>query len=220
MSAIRAIQISEQARRAADDLEPGHRTLDEIPECVASRMADCWTECLQSSMAGDEAWAFLARYRSRLLLGPIPSGLDRNTELKRRLQLWERGCVDELLQRRAGQHAEAVRIAGDAPGTPLDDPDEERLSRRTRQKTATGGVSRAMKGLVGGVAAGDAQERAQWATEYIPRSESVRSPFATRDECEAAREAAWGAGDQAAANREMRQAGRPGSIRAPGHPVG
>ncbi len=55
-------------------------------------MAVCFTEALDGSMLGDAAWALLANYRSRLLLGHVPVDLDRNTERKR-LQLWEQGAL-------------------------------------------------------------------------------------------------------------------------------
>ena len=66
--------------------------------------------CLRSFAKGPTVP--LARYRSRLLLGPIPEGMDRNTELKRRLQLWEAGSFNELCLRVAGQQAEEERDLG------------------------------------------------------------------------------------------------------------
>jgi len=53
-------------------------------------------------MEGDECWGLLCRYRARLLLAAVPSGTDRNEELKRRLRLWERAQMNELILRGAG----------------------------------------------------------------------------------------------------------------------
>ena len=81
--------MEEPTRR---DLErQSQRPLDDLPICVASRMATCFAESLEGCVAGHEAWGVLARYRTRLLLAPVPEGADRNEELKRRLRLWENG---------------------------------------------------------------------------------------------------------------------------------
>ena len=52
-----------------------------IPVCVASRQAVCWAETVEGSLADNENWGFLSRYRSRLLLAVVPKGVDRNIEL-------------------------------------------------------------------------------------------------------------------------------------------
>ncbi len=85
---------------------------------------------------------------------------------------------------------------------------EERRGQRARQKTAAGAVSKAMKGLVGGVAPGTAEERSQWTSDLIPRSTVVAGPCTSPEECAAAAECAWGAGDVRVARTEMRNAGQ------------
>jgi hypothetical protein len=120
-------------------------------------------------MANNEVWGFLARYRSRLLLAPVPEGVDRNTELKRRLQHWERGRFDELVQHVAGQQVKVERLRQGRQTASIDN-SEERLGRTARQKTAANAVSKAMKGLVGGVAAGSPSERERWAADLIPHT--------------------------------------------------
>ena len=52
-----------------------------LPRCVVSRHATAWAESLEGAMSGHQSWALLCRYRCRLLLAQIPSGVDRNAEL-------------------------------------------------------------------------------------------------------------------------------------------
>lgn len=196
----------------AQDLQHLERPATEVvPVCVASRMATSWTESLHGCMAGNETWAWLARYRSRLLLGPIPEGSDRNTEIKRRLQQWEHGHFDELARTVLGQQIEARRRrehSGSLSRIVEVGDEEERHGRRARLATAQGAVSKAVKGLVGGVASADPAVRAEWTAEYIPRCADGRGPTPSDAEREAARACSWGRGDVAVSRREMRQATR------------
>ena len=43
------------------------------------------------------------RFRCRLLLAEIPKGVNRNSELKQRLQLWESGQISDLICKVLGQ---------------------------------------------------------------------------------------------------------------------
>ena len=106
--ALRVVLISAEARESMHNLSRG--TEFKVPVCVASRMTTAWAESLEGSLDGVEAWSHLARYRSRLLLAPIPQGADRNTELKRRLQMWEHGRINDLVAHVAGQQVEAERM--------------------------------------------------------------------------------------------------------------
>ena len=75
-------------------------------------------------------------------------------------------------------------------------------------------MHKAVQGLLGGVAHGIAEQRAQWATQYIPRSSLSSSPCTTAGETEAAKTCAWGGGDPRQARQEMRNAmTRPGEPR-------
>ena len=185
-------------------------TLERVPVSVASRLATAWSESLEGSMAGDGMWALLARYRSRLLLPHSPADVDRNTEIKRRLNLWERGQFDDLVQTVVGQQAEAERQRRPTEQSAIlrESEAEERQGKRARQKTAGNAVRKAVQGLVGGVAAGTDEERARWATEYIPRSSIGVSPCASVEEADAAKACAWGQGNVQQARREMRSVGR------------
>ena len=104
---------------------------------------------LEDCMANGETWAHLARFRTRLLLGPIPAAADRNSDLKRRLSLWERGQFDELARVLFGQQEESrsrMQAAHDPVGNGVDE--EEKQGRRTRLSTAMGAVSKAVNATV------------------------------------------------------------------------
>ena len=92
--ALRHARSSEASKISASHLQRGG--LKKVPKIIASRMATSWAETIEGSIAGDDEWAFLDRYRTRLLLSVVPQGVDRNTELKRRLQFWEEGRFEEL----------------------------------------------------------------------------------------------------------------------------
>ena len=204
---VRAAQVSDESTRTAARLR--HQTLDEVPVCVAARMATCMAETVEGMIAGDECWGFLARYRSRLLLAMVPEGLDRNDELKRRLRLWEQGRFDELVTEVAAQQLEDARVNR---GAMHRNDTEERRGKRARQQAAAGAKSKAVKGLVGGVATSTPEEREQWTADLIPRSVAEHGPLTTEQEKEAARECAWGQGEYRQARKEMREAGKkPGS---------
>ena len=101
-----------------------------LPRCVVPRYATACAESLEGAMSGHQSWALLCRYRCRLLLAEIPKGVDKNSELKQRLQLRKTGQINAL-------------IGG----------------RRSRRQTnsaglARGSISKAMKGLDGRGCAG------------------------------------------------------------------
>ena len=54
-------------------------------------------------MSGHQSWALLCRYRCRLLLAEIPKGVNRNSELKLRLHLWETRQISDLISKVLGQ---------------------------------------------------------------------------------------------------------------------
>jgi hypothetical protein len=86
--------------------------------------------------------------------------------------------------------------------------DEENKGKRACVQTAAGSVSKAMKGLVGGVAEGSANEREPWARSLIPRSENTQLAASADDERREASAVAWGKGDFRAAKAAMRDAAK------------
>ena len=197
----REVTVSEDARSMAQGLR--QHTLEELPMSVAARAGTCMAESLEGCMAGNATWGFLARYRSRTLLAHVPKGTDRVAELKRRLRLWEQGRFDELILSVAGQQQleTSARTSAELHG-------EEQRGAKARQQAAAGAKSKAVKGLVGGLATASPEQRATWTAEMIPRSDRTEGPCATPAEHEAARACAWGGGDFAQARKEMQTAGR------------
>ena len=135
-----------------------HGTLQELPMSVAARMGVALAESLEAAMAGHDKWSFLARYRSRLLLAHAQQGTDRVAEVKRRLHMWEQGDFEGLIRHVCGQQIleddqrESIQLQ------PADE--EERRGKRAKQQAAAGAKSKAVKSLVGGIAAADARQRA------------------------------------------------------------
>ena len=74
-----------------------------LPRCVVSRYTAAWAESLEGTMSGHQSWALLCRYRCRLLLAEIPKGVDRNSEWKLRLHLWETLQISDLICKVLGQ---------------------------------------------------------------------------------------------------------------------
>ena len=210
--AVRRVHPTEWMEQAASQLQ--RPRLIKTPKSISSHMATEWAEAIEGSIAGNERRGFLARYRCKLLLAPVQAGTDRNDELKRRLHLWEGGGFEELMRRLLGQQA-ATRRRGNASSTA--DESEEMRGRRAKQKTAAGSVSKALKGLVGGVASGSPADRKKWTTELIRRGCDVNGIYTTEGEVTDAKACAWGAGDVKSAQTEMRQAGKPAGGR-PGIP--
>jgi hypothetical protein len=66
----------------------------------------------------------------------------------------------------------------------------------------------AMKGLVGGVPNGSAEEKRQWTESLIPRSSDATIAHPDHAAIAAARMQAWGKGDANAAKAAMREVGR------------
>ena len=138
-------------------------------------------------MSGRQSWALLCRCRCRLLLAQIPKGVDRNSELKQRLQLWESGQINALIGLVLGQ--QNSRPLRRTTGRTQPQTDEQR-GRRACTLTARGSISKAMKGLVGGAAQGSADCRRKWTTALIPRSSGIGTHLTSARCVEAAR-VAW-----------------------------
>ena len=99
-----------------------------------------------------------------------PRGVDRNSQLKQRLHLWEAEQVSVLIGKVLGQQNSrplrrtARRVQ---PHT-----DEQRGKRECALR-ARSSISKAMKGLVGGAAEGSVDCRTNWNTALIPRGSGI-----------------------------------------------
>ena len=86
------------------------------------------------------------------------------------------------------------------------------------QQAAAGARSKAVKGLVGGIAQADPGQRQRWTSDLIPRSEAGARTCTQQSEAASASACTWGQGRLREARKEMRAAGkRPGG--RPGIPV-
>lgn len=180
--------------------------MKKVPKSVGARLAVSWAEAVEGSIAGHEVWGFLARYCSKMLMGPVPKGMGRVEELERRLEPWGVGSLEELIGRVAGQQAEMLR-ALDRPQT--NERSDDQLGRATRKQSAAAAGGKAVKGLAGGVASGSAAERERWTVDLILRGSGIASSlYTTAIEKSQAGEHAWGEGDTLQARGDMREAGR------------
>ena len=84
---IRDIVLTDRDKQLLPELRQASAMA--LPRCLVSRYATAWAESLQGTMSGHLSWALLCRFRCRLLLAEIPKGVDRNSELRQRLQQWE-----------------------------------------------------------------------------------------------------------------------------------
>ena len=115
---------------------------------------------------GHQPWALLCRYRCRLLFAEIPKGVDRNSELKQRLHLWETGQKrPDLRGPGSAKFWTASQNSKEGAAT-----DRRTAGNRACALTAPRSISNAMKGLVGGAAQGSTGCRRDWTAALIPRS--------------------------------------------------
>ena len=91
--------------------------------------------------------------------------LDRNTELKLRLRMWETGQISDL-QGPGQQNSGPLRRTARRVQLQTD----EQRGKRACPLTARGSISKAMKGLVARAAQGSADCRRNWTTALIPWS--------------------------------------------------
>ena len=117
-----------------------------------------------------------------MLLAEIPKGVDRNSELKLPLHLWETVQISDLICKVLGQQSSGPLRRTVRTAQPQTD---EQRGKRAYAWTARGSISEAMKGLVGGAAHGSAA--------LIPRSSGIGT-HPTSAECAEAARIAWGGG--------------------------
>ena len=175
-----------------------------LPRCVVPRYATAWTESLEGAMRGHQSWALLCRCRRRLLPAEIPKGVERNSELKQRLQLWEPGLISVLIGMDLGQQNSGPLRRTARKTQPQTD---EQRGKRACAWTARRSISKAVKGLVGDAAQGSADCRRNWTTALIPRSSGI-GPCPTIAEYAEAARIAWGGGRYKLARSAMREQGR------------
>ena len=126
-------------------------------------------------------------------------------ELKRRLRLWERAQMNDLILRVAGQQIKsALPLQSRARGYD----EEEAKGKRAKKQTAVGSVSKAMQGLVGGVAEGSPEQKKLWTEALIPVSQATHAAHPNEAERTDAVGRAWGKGELRVARTEMKEVTR------------
>ena len=86
--------------------------------------------------------------------------------------------------------------------------EDEAKGRRACIQAAVGSRSKAMKGLVGGVAHGSPEERARWTESLIPRSEDASLCHPSSEDHALSQTMAWGGGNFQRAKAAMCEVGR------------
>ena len=119
-----------------------------LPRCVVSRFATAWAESLEGAMSGHQSWALLCRYRCRLLLAEAPKITDRNSEWKLRLRMPETAQTSDLISKKLGQQHSGPHRRTTRRVQPQTD---EQRGKRACALTAQRSISKALKGLVGGL---------------------------------------------------------------------
>ena len=126
------------SRRASPSLRDG------TPAKRVSRYATAWAECLEGAMSSHQSWALLCRCRCR-----FSCGVDRNSEMKLRLRLWETGQIRVLGKQKrwtASQNrkkgAAADRRTAREASLCLDSPRIHRQSHELIGRRCSAGLSR------------------------------------------------------------------------------
>ena len=137
------------------------------PRALLDQFTDTWADALEGCMADEAGWGLLAKYRCRVLLGPVPESMDVTTELRERIELWQAGRFAETIDRVWLQQRREARAAPPVTGA---EQSIDRRARMARSRAKVGARAKAMKCLVGGTHDGTAAERAAWAKYLIPRA--------------------------------------------------
>ena len=175
---------------------------EHIPASLIPRYAVAWAECLEGLVTGDPTWSQLAKWRCRLLLCDIPRDSDRVTEIRERLCLWEMGDIQSLVvrvQSCALQNAEAARRTSPVIES------WDQCGKRAKYKARQGAYRKSIMNFNGKMAEPTAQQKAEWAGMFIPRSTND-APGSTAAEHARATANAHHHGDPAQARRELTEA--------------
>ena len=175
-------------------------TAEHIPGSVVSRFIVAWAEALEGMVAHHAEWCRVARFRCRLLLSAIPKDVDRINEIKKRLNLWEKGEIDTLAQRVLGQH---IQINEDQQKRTLNSTAEDRVGPAACHKARKNALRKAVMGFVGKPAYGPPEELSTWTNVLVPASSGPDAPHPNRQELHIAQLQGWGRGQFQAAKTAM-----------------
>ena len=113
--------------------------------------AAAWAEAKEGCLDEDFEWSRLAPMRCRLLLSCYDRETDFNTELKRRLKLWEKGKFTTLAEQFSSAAIKVREAAGPATNEPRD---PIAIGNTVRKAACKSTFGKAMQKIVGGAALG------------------------------------------------------------------
>ena len=143
-----------------------------VPMCLITRQ--CWNRLAD----GCAVFSRLEQGRSKLLLAPIPEGLEPAHEVGQRIDLWIRGRFCELLQRIEEQMIIINRIRRKKQNTRQID--RGRRGRKAKQIAAEGAYRKATQGLTSQMLDFRPEEDVEHATELLPASVRADCLFVPR----------------------------------------
>ena len=151
-----------------------HNTVLHVPLSCRLRLLritrQCWNRCAD----GDATWASLEEARFKLILGSVPQGMAAPDEVSARMELWEAGAFDRLLDRLEQQRVLIDRTRGRRQ--PQDAEDPARRGKRARHLAAEGAFRKAAASVTSSMLPTTAAEDQAFATELLPRT-SRPTPF-------------------------------------------
>ena len=141
-------------------------TVLHIPVSQRERHAAVVAGLLNRMADGDAAACTLEEARSRLLLGPVPRGLNLRVKLARRLQRWSDGAFMELLERAEEQCRQRAKIRAALRRAPK----HGDQARRARSLIGEGAYSKAASSLHTEIADLNEEALALWGAALLPCS--------------------------------------------------
>ena len=141
------------------------QTMLRIPAQFRETLCALTAELLEGSNAGDQSMAVLEQARSKLLLGHLPAGCSAPLEMRTRIDLWQRGCFLELLERMEGQYKAAKATNGT----------RRTRGQRARAMARSGAYRKAVASLSTSAADLTPDEQIRWANLLLP----IRNSSAT-----------------------------------------
>ena len=147
-----------------------------IPRSIVSRCATGWAESLEGALKGHQSWDILWRHWLRILLAEVPKGPDRNSEIQKKTPT---AVGSRKSARSHWKNSGSAAHWATGEENFLRPQTAEQRGKRACALTARGSISKALKGLVGGAAAGSAEHRMHWTTALISGAPGeVRTPQA------------------------------------------
>jgi hypothetical protein len=160
------VQLPADFTRRVRALPP--QTLVHTPVAARARCAKVWAECLEGLNEGLPGWSASEEARPKLLLMECVPGAHFQTELSRRLRLWEDRDFEGLLSSLEAQRV----LRSQKPRRRQKANAATACSSKTRRMVAEGAYRKALNNLTSSVAAYTAAEQKLWAHKLLPKSDT------------------------------------------------